>query len=415
MTARSPLLDSHTARGAMLATYGTRELGAPVVAAFAPLELEYAALRRHCVLFDAAHRATLEITGADRLAFLNNMVTQRVADMRPGDSRDSFWLSRKGRLVADLRLTELGDRTLADIDLLVAPETRESLAAYIIGEDVRIEDVTPATHRLWLIGPTGARLLDACVESPPTAGADGASPPTSPPSALPPDHATRGKIAGVPVVVDRRDLCAEIGFELTLPAEHARRVYDRLLEVGQPPEIAPENGSAGGLADRVRLRPCGWHAINVARLEAGTPIFNLDFDSTNLPAETGLLRERVDFRKGCYLGQEIVARMDALGHPKQTLVALRFDADAPAGEPFIPAAGAALVAAGGRADQVIGHITSSAISPILGAEPIALAMVRWGHHAPGARMTLAGDESSPAAIVQKQLRFWPPTTRPRSS
>ncbi|MEZ6243848.1 MAG: hypothetical protein R3B57_12495 [Phycisphaerales bacterium] len=408
MTARTPLLDSHRARGGMLATYGTHELGAPLVAAFAPLELEYAALRRHCVLFDAAHRATLELTGADRLGFLNNMLTQRVADMRPGESRDSFWLNRKGRLVADLRLTELGDRTLIDVDLLVAEETRTSLEAYVFAEDVRIEDATPRTHRLWLIGPSAARLLDACVETPPSNTSDATTPPTAPPSSLPPNRATRGKIDGVPVVIDRHDLCAELGFELSVPSEHAERVYARLLELGEPHDATPANGSPDPLADHVRLRPCGWHAINVARLEAGAPIFNLDFDATNLPAETGLLRDRVDFKKGCYLGQEIVARMDALGHPKQTLIALRFEGREGVDDADIPAPGAELRASPDPEAPAIGHITSSTISPMLGAVPIALAMVRWGSHTPGGRLTLLGDGGPTTGVVQDRLRFWPP-------
>ncbi len=404
MTARSPLLDAHRSREAMLATYGTHELGASIVAAFGPLEIEYAALRKHAVVFDAAHRATLQVTGHDRLGFLNNMVTQRVADMRPGQSRGSFWLSRKGRVVADLRLVELGDRTLIDLDLLAAEQTRAELEGYLFAEDVAIEDATDRTHRLWVIGPGAGPALAEAVEAPP-AGAVGAdSPPSDPVSALPPDRATLGKIDGVPVVVDRRDLCAQTGYELSVPSEHAARVYERLLA---PDSVAPrENGSAPSLtpAPGAGLRPCGWHAVNVARIEAGTPIFNLDFDTTCLPAETGVLRERVDFKKGCYLGQEVVARMDALGHPKQTLVALRFEHGGD--EPPLPGAEAELLADGD--DRVIGHVTSSTISPMLGAVPIALAMVRWGSHEPGTRLSVReGGESVGIAIVQPRLRFWP--------
>ncbi len=407
MTARTPLLETHQSRGAMLATYGTRELGAPIVAAFGPLELEYAALRKHAVLFDAAHRATIEITGDDRLGFLNNLITQRVADMRPGESRDSFWLTRKGRVAADLRITELGDRTRVDLDLLVAGETRDALEGYLFAEDVTIADITESTHRLWLMGPTAARLLAEAVEPPPGGAADASSGPTDPVSALPRNRATRGKIAGVPVLIDRRDLCAQTGYELSVPCEHTQRVYSRLIELGEPSDAQPEQPSPDSLVPGVRMRRCGWHAINVARIEAGAPIFNLDFDATCLPAETGLLGSRVDFKKGCYLGQEVVARMHSLGHPKQTLVGLRVDAPAQEDDAPLPASGTKAYATDAR-ERVIGHVTSSTISPMLGAAPIALAMIRWGSHEPGTRLQLVDGGHESIAVVQGDLRFWPP-------
>src|SRR6185436_21150893 len=112
-------------------------------------------------------------------------------------------------------------------------------------------------------------------------------------------------------------------------------------------ESTPEALSTGRSMDaRTGLaRRIGWHAYNIARLEAGWPIFNIDFGPDSLPHETGVLNDRVSFKKGCYLGQEVVARMQSLGHPKQRLVGLKAVEETGADEDRVPEAGAALHAA----------------------------------------------------------------------
>src|SRR4051812_36724439 len=109
MAAVSPLLRWHQQAEAALQTYGPPEAGVQVVETFGELELEYAALRKHCVLIDQPQRGTIQVTGADRLAFLNRMVTQELKGLAPFQVRRSFWLNRKGRIDADLRIIELGD------------------------------------------------------------------------------------------------------------------------------------------------------------------------------------------------------------------------------------------------------------------------------------------------------------------
>ncbi len=122
----------------------------------------------------------------------------------------------------------------------------------------------------------------------------------------------------------RDDSAGEIGLELIVPASGARAVFELLLTAAHSPDEHQHGApSSDDLVSRVRLRPAGWFAYNIARLEAGTPLYNIDFGPDSLPAETGLLHSRVSFTKGCYLGQEIVARMHARGHPKHTLVPIR--------------------------------------------------------------------------------------------
>jgi folate-binding protein YgfZ len=151
--------------------------------------------------------------------------------------------------------------------------------------------------------------------------------------------------------------------------------------------------------------PAGWLALNIARIEAGTPIFNLDFGTSSLPAETGVLDDRVSFTKGCYLGQEIVARMHARGHPKQVLVAIAFASvlEPAGGLPRLPETGAALSLAG--ATEVIGQVTSSTLSPLRASSPIGFAMVRYAHRAAGTVLTTVVEGVEVKGVIQEGLSF----------
>lgn len=418
MALYSPLLRSHQEAEASLLQYGPEiELpgqtgqGVYLVETFGELELEYAALRKHCVLIDMAQRGTLELTGPDRLDFLNRMLTQELKGIAPGQVRRSFWLNRKGRIDADLRVIELGDRTLLDVDVHAVSRTMEGLSSYIITEDCAIRDVTAQHHRLGLHGPTGVELLAALAGE--QAGAV---------QSLEPDRTMRLTLAGESILLDRNDATGEIGLELLCPTEHVEKLYRVLIESGSDPDA--HNHEAGAalarhaapetLATRVRLRPAGWHAYNVARVENGTALYNLDFTTENLPAETGVIDSRVSFTKGCYLGQEIVARMHARGHPKQLLVALRIEQPArqtaPAEFPDLlqPVTGSQIYtppASGAPLADAVGAVTSSTFSPMLGAAAICFAQVKFDHATAGNTLLAQTDGGLARAIVQTSLRF----------
>jgi tRNA-modifying protein YgfZ len=380
-----------------------------VAGAFDHVDLEYASLRKAgcCGLLDLPHRGTLVVSGADRLAFLNRMITQDVKALGHWRGVRSFWLSRKGRIDADLRVLHLpamGDepeRVLLDVDVHAAERTRKGLEAYVIADDVTIRDATSSLHRLALHGP-GAAMVLARHSTP-------AAPPLTPVADLRPGEATMVMIAGQPVTVDRWDSTGDIGLELTVPSSHARAIYEALL--------AATHAGAGANTDLPHpppppLRPIGWHAYNIARIEAGTPMFMLDFGTDALPGETGeaTLHDRVSFKKGCYLGQEVVARMHALGQPKQVIVSLRItDAHGVEGQPpRQPDAGAPIFLEPVAADaQAVGAISSSTTAPMLSGAPIALATVRTKQAAPGTKLRVLVDGSALLpAEVQGSLASW---------
>lgn len=398
----SPLRERFLARDALFLPYGPPDAPIDVPGALAPVEVEYAALRKGCILFDQPHRGTIEATGPDRLEFLNRMLTQDVKALAPWHHRPSFWLNRQGRLVADLRLCETPERLLLDVDAHAVGATLESLAQYHFAENLELTDATAREHRLALHGPTSIRLLELASQH--AAGPALAD--------LAPGTACRVTIAGAPVLIERTDLTGEIGLELTLAADDAGKVWDHLVAVGALPDLDPDTGrpatDPSPTQAEARMRPAGWLALNTARIEAGVPLFNVDFGPNSLPAESSLLRTRVDFKKGCYLGQEIVARMDSRKSIKQAVAAVRFDAPTGA-DAALPVAGAPVYADDAPDADPVGAITSSTISPMLGAAPIALATLRASHLEPGTRLRAPTDTGPITGTVQDKLAFYTPT------
>lgn len=326
-----------------------------VVGAYGPFEPEYAAIRRGAALVDSFDRSTLRVRGRDRRDFLNRMLTQDLSALAPGAARAAFWLNRRGRIDADLLVIETGDEILIDVDRFAAAGARESLERFIFSEEVSIEDRGADAARCSMHGPLAGDALER-------AGAAGAA-------ALESDRAVVGTVAGARVVVVRRDQCGVPGFELFLDSSAAVAVWSALAGAG---------------------RPVGWQAYNTARIEGGTPLFRVDFGTESLPHETGVISSRVSFRKGCYLGQEIVARLEALGTPKQIVIgfhAAHRDADDAA---RIPVAGAQLRRPNEPMGTPIGVVTSSCVSPIL-RRILGFATVRHALSSEGTRLSAHAD------------------------
>lgn len=397
MTLKSPLIQQHLDRGGSILPYPDPtdpSRFAEVVEAFGPIELEYAALRKGCVLLDQPRRGTVLVTGSDRIEFLNRMLTQELKGLCEWESRRSFWLNRKGRIDADLRLTGLPEETrggalqaplLIDLDVHAAAHAVETLASYVFSEEVTLSDASDSLHRLGLHGPAAAMLLGEL--STPEGGPGVAT--------LAEGRACIVRFADRLILVERWDWLGEIGLELTCATDDAQPVYDALLAAGSADDE---------LGRRARLRPAGWHACNIARIEAGVPLYFLDFGPNNLPHETGVLHDRVSFKKGCYLGQEILARMESRGHSKPVLVGLRIAGDASLPQPV--SGDAVLAADDAPEEKPLGHITSSALSPMLGGVTICLATVRASHATAGSPVVVEAGGRRIGATVQARLAFW---------
>lgn len=369
--------------------YGPPDLSTQIVATWGLVEAEYAAIRRGAGLMDRPERGVIRVTGADRVDFLHRMLTQDLRGLAAGPAETargvrSFWLNRKGRIEADLLLMARADDLLIDVDAHLVGPTIQSLGSYAFAEDVVFEDARQSFHRLSIHGPRAWEVLRWAGGTP------------APPMPAPPVGGVwSGEIFGATIHAVRFDDTGEPGFELFVSRESVVGAWDALLD------------SDASLAEgKRRIRPVGWYAYNIARIEHGTPLFNVDFGVTELPHETGIVDQRVSFTKGCYLGQEVVSRLHHLGRPKQQLVGLRVEGE---GLPVAEAQIFALPESGVVSDAPgpqVGVVTSSTLSPMLGATPIAFGMVRSSHAAPGTRLVVHAEGAAYAAVVQS-LRFWP--------
>ncbi len=331
------------------------EHGAPtceVVAAYAEVEVEYAAMRSSCALIDCAERSTLVLQGRDRVDFLNRLVTQDLRTLASGGVTRAFLTNRKGRIEADLLIAALPDALLVDTLVHDTATVHDALTKMIFAEEVTVSSRRETHARIALHGPRAAAALRAL-------GLAANSETVSAWSSSLGDASVDifrfddyGSAASVKAAKDdASETNREEGFALSVPRARVADLWRSFVTFG--------------------ARPAGWYATNTARIEAGTPYFRIDFGPTNLPHESGVLDSRVSFTKGCYPGQEVVARLQHLGKPKQKLVGLRIRGD------LLPVSDAQVFAHSedsALGDQV-GIVTSSGLAPLLGAPPVAFAML----------------------------------------
>ncbi len=371
--------------------------GVEIVSTFGEPQAEYAFVRKSAGVMDLPQRAILELTGKDRLPFINNLLTNQTfakstkAGLTAGEGTYAFLLNLKGRIVCDINVIERGDRTLLEIDGRFASPLVKLLDAYLFSEQAKIANRAGQLHEIALHGPSAAAML---------AELSGAE--VSLPNPL---SSTTLSIAGVDAIVWRDDPTGLPGYYLIVPAERAADVWRTLFD----------RINAGLEIGKRRLRPIGWAMFNTLRIEAGRPIFGIDFDGQPvesampnkanreaaaaaeagpgiLPAETGLFDRAVSVTKGCYLGQEIVARMHARQQIARQVVGIRFDTDALpiAGEPIYD-----------EQNNQIGGITSSTISPLLSNNAICLGIVKKQFIAAGSAVLVPAEGQMRKGVVVK--------------
>lgn len=367
----NPLLEVHHQAEAELQPYGQVE----IVSTFGEPQAEYAAIRKGAALLDCPHRAILELRGKDRLPFLNNLLTnetwnkQTKAGLASGQGVYAFLLNIKGRIVSDVNVLELGDRTYLEMESRMIEPVLAMLDKYLFAEQVKLASQLEHLHEIAVHGPGALNVLNKIASTPVLAD-------------LPPLGSVQTTLYDVPVMIWRDDPAGVPGFNLILPIDQARSVWMKLIAGFSSPDQAGKR----------LLRPAGWAAFNATRIEAGRPLFGIDFDDSVLPAETGQLARAVSFTKGCYLGQEIVARMHARGQVARQLVGLKMESDA------LPIAGAKVF---DEQQNEIGGITSSTLSPVLSNRPIALGFLKKPFFTPGTRILVPAEGAiHPATVTE---------------
>jgi len=305
---------------------------------------EYTLLTRAAGVLDRSERGKLALTGSGAKEFLQGQVSNDVSSLCPGAGCYAAMLTPKGKMLGDMRILDTGEELLLDCERIALQPIFNRIRATAVGFDVELHKRTLQRALISVIGPlaraiTGfASLADA-------------------------EHANvASSLAGVPTIAVATDVGVDLIVESGAPAD---AVLATLLERGG--------------------RPVTEEAAELLRIERGRPRYGIDLDDSVIPQEAGLNARAVSFTKGCYVGQETVARMHYKGKPNRHLRGLRLTRPAERGAELT-------LAEDGRA---VGSLASAAVHPSLG--PIGLALVRREAAQPGTDVLVGATD--PASVV----------------
>lgn len=357
----SPVLDLQKQAGATV----SQAFGWSLSSSYSSLAQEYEATRRGVGLVDRSHIGRLRLTGEDALNLLNRLSTNDLELITSvGQGVCTVLTSNKGRILDLLFVHRLEDGLL----VLTSPQNRQKVADWIdfytIVEDVAIRDVTEDTAMLAVVGPRASSLLSEIT------GHDISS--------LSRYDSLAAKVSDIEMSVVRTDFASLPGYDMIVPASRAEPLWQHLLDKGA----------------EVGIVPVGMEALEAVRIEEGVPLYGRELSEEVNPLEANLL-EWISFNKGCYIGQEVVARLDTYKKVQRHLVGLSWDVDED------PAANAGLFLQGKR----VGDITST-VRPPGRSEGIGLGYVRKAHAQAGVRLAVETADGELVAQVE-DLPFKP--------
>jgi folate-binding protein YgfZ len=342
----------------------------------------YDAVRKTSGVRDRSDEGRLRVTGPDRAAWLQGLLTNDIAAVKPGGGCYAAYLTPQGRMISDVRVLERGDFMLLDVPAAQKAYVLERLTTFIIMEDVAVDDVTESLARVAVHGPGAAALLESVVKvddgTPLASLAEHASTVAQfGDQVAPPAIAVHAGHPAHPVVIaGSRELGdAVAGFDVYCPAPVKEDLLRALAAAGAEP-----------IAD------AAWHAL---RVEAGRPLFGVDMTTDTIPLEAGIEDRAISFTKGCYVGQEIIIRVMHRGGGRvaRKLVGLTPVATTAPGDTLL--AETSLFAG----EKSIGRITSAAWSPRF-EQWIAMGYVQRDSAEPGTHVTIgqAGREAAVRAL-----------------
>jgi tRNA-modifying protein YgfZ len=319
------------------------------------LEGEYRVLVEGCGVVDRSQRGKLALTGAGALEFLGGQVTNELSPLRPGTGCYAAFLTHKGKMLGDLRILAVDDdedasghapgapaALLLDTERVALQGLFDMIRRFKVGYDVELHKRTVERGLLSLIGPDAPAIAGAQA----LAEAEHANAPM--------------EIDGIAALAVRTD----VGIDLICAAA-STSALSAALDARGAPAISEQ-------------------AAECLRVERGRPRYGVDLDDTVIPQEAGLNERAVSFTKGCYVGQETVARLHYKGKPNRHLRGLRLSAPAAPGDELR------------LGERPVGRVGSAVLSPRLG--PIALALVRR-EAAPGSTVSV-GEHGASAEVLE---------------
>ena len=304
------------------------------------IDAQYRQLREECGVLDRSDRGKLLVTGSEAAEFLQGQLTNDIESVAPGEGCYATLLDRKGHMQGDMRVLAVDEEKIwLDTEPEAIDAARRHLGMYKVGRDVDVVDVGAERAIVSLVGPRSVELAGS--------------------PSLPEHFHAEVAIEGIECPA----VGTSFGIDLIPRADDRERLVAALAAAGAP-EVTPE-------------------AVEILRIESGTPRFGSEMDTATMPAEAGIVERAVSFTKGCYIGQETVARLHYKGKPNRHLRGLRLSAPAAPGTPLW------------LAEKEVGRVGGSCVSPVHG--PIALAIVRREAE-PGVELGL-GEDGVTARVV----------------
>jgi folate-binding protein YgfZ len=352
-----PLHDFHAAHGAHFGALAESE----VVEHYGDSRAEHAALQQSAAPLDLSFRGRLVLAGEDRVRFLNGQITNNVKDLPEGAGCYAALVTNKGKMQSDLNVYVLPGEVLLDFEPGLSTAVQQRLESYIVADDVQVIDAAPHYGLLSVQGPRAWEVVAGT-------GLDMTQP---------------GQSFGINKAADaalgeiycaRQPRLGTTGYDLFAPLASLQVLAEKLSS-------AAKHIGAGW---------AGWRAFETARIEAGVPRFGAEMDATNLPPEAGIESRAISYTKGCYIGQEIIARIRTYGQVAKALRPLFFES---AGE--LPQRGEKLF----LGDKEVGYVTSAIHSPTF-QKAIGFGYVRRECNAPGTELSTRGPSPMKACIVR---------------
>lgn len=329
---------------------------------------EHRAVREAVGIADLSHRGKLRVTGEDRVKWLQSIISNDILPLQPGQGRYSSFLTHKGKMLTYFRLYIQSDAVMVEDVGEIGEATFQAFRKFLLyGTKAKMENCAETWGLLLVSGPKAAQLIQSAF------GVDVTD--------LKPVDFVTAQIGGQPALMLRTEETGEVDIEVLLPAESLLTAWTSALQAGA----------------RFGIRAIGTQAREALRMEAGLPKAGLDLNEEIVPPEANLEGKAFSLNKGCYPGQEVVARMDTYGNVRRKLVGLVL------ADPVIPPHGAKLYSS----DREVGWISSAVRSPQFN-KTIAFGFPLRDFSPVGTELTVECEGSKHAATIHS-LPFY---TRP---
>lgn len=355
-----PLNNIHKSLGANLADIS----GWAVPADYGDKLSEYQAVRKNVGIIDLSSRGKLKLSGKDHLKFLQGMLSNDVIKLEEGKGIYATILTVKGRMVSDMKVYKDKDSVLLDLEPGLNQVVLELLTKFRLSYKASIDDISETTGLISIQGPKARKLLEILFEED-----------IAPMEEL---NFIQKKFMDSELMIVSVNRSGEEGFDLYIENKALADLWEQLLKKGQD----------------LNIRALGYDALDILRIEAGLAIYNIDMDEKNIPIEAGIWNA-LDFEKGCYIGQEVVARIKWRGHVNWHLMGFECDGE------VLPKIGDEVF----DGERKIGRITSSTFSPEFN-KPLCLGYIRREFNDPGTKVSVKLSNCSEVPAKVAELPFY---------